>query len=324
MRAGMIRAGAAALAAAAWMGVALGQKTPPPPVPTSAAIPAEPAIVATVGGEPIPLAKVDAFIRDKLKIALLPDDQLRELRTQVASDMVDELLLKQFLHKEAPKVEPAEIDKYVAAFSKNLTLRGKTLAGFLGETNQTEAELRDAWTTVLMLNGYVKKTGTEEQLKQYYQANKAYFDRVEVKVRHILVRAEAQPLPGVREAALKKIQGLRADILAGRLDFATAAKLHSQCPSAVDGGDLGYIPRKGMLDEKLSAAAFTLKAGDISDVIETDLGYHLVQATDRKPGTPSDFEKCIDDVRDAMAEDLRVDLMRRLRLQTPVKITVAR
>ncbi len=323
MRAGMIRAGAAALAAFAWVGVALGQK-PAAPVPTSTAIPAGPVIVATVGGEAIPLARVDAFIRDKLKIALLPDDQLRELRTQVASDMVDELLLKQFLQKEAPKVEPAEVDKYLAAFSKSLILKGKTLAGFLEETNQTETELRDAWTTVLMLNGYVKKTVTDEQLKQYYQANKDYFDRVEVRARHILVRAEAQPLPGVREAALKKIQGLRTDILAGRLDFATAAKFHSQCPSAVDGGDLGYIPRKGMLDEKLSAAAFALKTGDISDVIETDLGYHLIQATDRKPGTPSDFEKCIDDVRDAMGEDLRIDLMRRLRLQTPVKIAVPR
>ena len=321
MRAGMIRGAAAGFAIAAGFGVALGQK---PIVPQSqpTAAPATPVLVATVGGEPIHLDRVDAFIRDKLRITLLPDDQLRELRTEVASDMVGELLLEQFLMKEAPRVEPAEIDKYLAVFSKSLALKGKTLKTFLEETHQTEVELREAWTTVLMLNGYVKKTVSDEQLRQYYQANKDYFDRVEVRVRHILVRASTQPIPGEREAALKKIQAIRTDIVTGRLDFATAAKLHSQCPSAVDGGDLGYIPRKGMLEEKIGAAAFALKVGQMSEVVETNFGYHLIQVTDRKPGTPSDFEKCIDDVRDAMGEDLRVDLIRRLRLQTPVKIMV--
>ncbi len=324
MRSGTIRGAAAGLATLAGIGLALGQPPAPPqpgpamPVKAAAASP----VVATVGGETIHLDKVDAFIRDKLKISLLPDNQLRELRTEVASEMVEELLLKQYLIKEAPKVAPAEIDRYLAAFTKSLALKGKSLAGFLKETGQTEAELRDAWTIVLMLNGYVKKTVTDEQLKQYYAANKDYFDRVEVKARHILVRAGTAPIPGEREAALKKIQSLRAEIAAGRLDFATAARLHSQCPSAADGGDLGYIPRKGMLEEKISAAAFALKVGDISEVIETDLGYHLIQVTDRKPGIPSEFEKCIEDVRDVMGEDLRVRLMRQLRLQTPVKITL--
>ena len=92
--------------------------------------------------------------------------------------------------------------------------------------------------------------------------------------------------------------------------------------AGLDGGDLGFIPRKGMIEEKLSSAAFALDIGQVSEVIETEFGYHLLQVSERKPGMPSEFDKCIDDVRDTLAEELRDDLVRRLRLQTPVKITV--
>jgi peptidyl-prolyl cis-trans isomerase C len=303
-----------------WLGTAVAQ--PPNPAP-GVVPPAGPVVVAVVGTEKVLLDDVDRYIREQLQVAILPDDELRRLRTEVASDMVDDLLVKRFLLQQGMKVTPEEIDRYLAAFQKNLTARGKTFTGFLKETRQTEAKLRESWADILMLNAYVKKTVSEEQLRRFYEANKDYFDGVEVKASHILVRFGSKMLPGEQAVAMRKLQSLRAELASGRMAFAAAARIHSQCPSAADGGDLGYIPRRGMFgDDRLNAAAFALKVGEISDVVETDLGLHLITVTDRKPGRPSTFEKCVDDVRDTMAEDIRRDLVEKLRKESPVKISV--
>lgn len=285
--------------------------------------PAAPTVAATVNGEVIPLARVDAFIKDKLAVGLLPAGQLHELRAEVAADLADDLLLKQFLAKNAPPVEAAEIDRQLKAFADSLTKRGKSLADFLRQTKQTEAELREAWTTTLQLNGYVKQTVTDAQLRQFYAANKDHFDRVEVRASHIVVRAGKAATPVEKARVREKLQAVRAEIAAGRLDFAAAAKRFSQCPTAPDGGDLGFFPRRGgLMDEPFCKAAFALKPGDLSDVVETEFGFHLIRVTERKPGIPSEFEKCVEDVRDAFAEDFRAELVSKLRKEVPVQITV--
>jgi parvulin-like peptidyl-prolyl isomerase len=300
-----------------------GEALAEPPAPPAASTPATPEFAATVNGETIPLAKVDAYIRAKLAVVPLTNSQLHDLRAEVAADMADELLLKQFLAKNAPKVEPAEIDKQLAAFSESLTRRGKTLAGFLKETDQTEAALREAWTTELQLNGYAKQTVTDDRLRQYYATNKDHFDKVEVKASHIVIHTGRTATPVEKARAKEKLQAIRAQLVAGRLGFAAAAKRYSQCPSAPDGGDLGFIPRKGgLMDEPFCRAAFALKVGEVSGVVETEYGAHLITVTERKPGTPSEFERCVEDVRDALTQDLRAELIARLRKETPPRVTV--
>src|SRR5262249_36993865 len=164
---------------------------------------------------------------------------------------------------------------------------------------------------------------SDDQLRQYYSANKDYFDRVEVKVSHIMIRVGPGAMPTERAAAKDKLRALRAEIVAGRLDFAEAAKKHSQCPSAPQGGDLGYILPKGMLtDEAFCKAAFAMKPGELSDVVESAYGVHLIRVTDRKPGMPSTFEKCTEDVLDQFTEDFRVELVAKLRKQAQIQITV--
>jgi peptidyl-prolyl cis-trans isomerase C len=282
-----------------------------------------PGIAATVNGEPIPLDRVDAFIKDKLAVTPVTAAQARQLRTEVVNDLIDDLLLKQFLAKNAPKVEPAEIDRHLAAFTASLTRRGKTFAAFLKETNQTEVTVRESWATLLQLNGYVKQHVPDEQLKAYHAANKDYFDRVEVRVSHVVVRVGPTTPPTEKALAKEKLQRLRAEIAAGKLDFAAAAKKHSQCPSAPQGGDLGYILRKDTLvDEAVGKAAFALKPGAVSEVVETTFGLHLITVTDRKPGTPVAFETCVEEVRDAFAEDFRTELVGKLRKQAQVQVTV--
>ncbi len=278
---------------------------------------------ATVNGDKITLAEVDAVLKQTLPLTPLTAAQRRQMRVEVLSDMVDDLLVRQFLRKNGPKVDPAEIDAQLKAFGEKLQTDGKTLADWYKETGQTEAQVRESWTTAMQLTGYVKAAATEEQLKAYFAANKDHFDRVEVKVRHIVVRVGKTATAAERAGAKEKLEAVRAEIAAGKLDFAAAAKKHSHCPTAPTGGDIGYIARKGgLVDEAFAKAAFALKPGELSGVVETEFGLHVVQVTDRKPGVPSTYEKSATDVLDSYADDFRADLIAKLRKQGQVQITV--
>lgn len=293
-------------------------QTPPP----AAAQPA-PVAAATVNGEAIPLADVDAFLKSKFPLTPLTASQTRQMRVEILSDMIDDLLLKQFLRKSGVTAEPAEIDQHFKVLSDSLAKQKKTLADFYKETGQTETQVRDTWAVMIQLAKHVREHVKDEQLKAYHAANKDHFDRAEVKASHIVLRVGVNAPPAERAAAKQKLEVLRADVAGGKLDFADAAKKHSQCPSAPMGGDLGYITRKGgLVDEAFSKAAFGLKVNELSGVVETDFGVHLIRVTDRKPGTPSEFEKCVEEVRETFIDDYRTDLIAKLRKQGQVRITV--
>lgn len=299
-----------ALVALAFASVVLAQ----PPKPESN-------VAATVNGEKITVEEVDAVLKQSLPLAPLNAVQRRQMRLEVLTDMVDEVLLRQFLRKNGPKVDPKEINDQLKAFSEKLQRDGKSLDAWLKETGQTEAQVRESWTTAMQLTGYVKSVATEEHLKAYFNTNRDHFDRVEVKVRHIVVRVGKNATAVERATAKEKLTALRAEIAAGKLDFAAAAKKHSHCPSAPSGGDLGYILRKGgLMDEAFAMAAFALKANELSGVIETEFGLHILQVTDRKPGTPTTYDKAATEVLDTYSDDYRGELVAKLRKQGQIQI----
>jgi parvulin-like peptidyl-prolyl isomerase len=80
-----------------------------------------------------------------------------------------------------------------------------------------------------------------------------------------------------RDDALKQIGTLKDRIQKGE-DFAEIAAENSDCPSSASGGDLGYFPQGAMVPE-FDEAAFALEVGELSDVVETDFGFHLIQRT---------------------------------------------
>ena len=110
------------------------------------------------------------------------------------------------------------------------------------------------------------------------------------------------------------------EILAGKIDFAEAAKKHSQCPSKVQGGDVGYFPRKFAVEENFARAAFALKPGEISDVIETDVGFHVIKVVDRKAGQTSTYDRLKEEVREVASEEMRQKLLAQQRRVSKVEI----
>ncbi|GAB4090485.1 peptidyl-prolyl isomerase family protein [Hydrogenophaga soli] len=125
---------------------------------------------------------------------------------------------------------------------------------------------------------------SDADVKAYYDQNATrYSTKEERRASHILINAAAKAPAAEREAAKAKAEELLAQVRKNPASFAELAKKNSQDPgSAPQGGDLSYFQRGAMV-KPFEDAAFGLKKGDVSDVVETEFGYHIIHVTDIKP-----------------------------------------
>jgi peptidyl-prolyl cis-trans isomerase D len=123
---------------------------------------------------------------------------------------------------------------------------------------------------------------SDQQVQQYYQSHqKDYQVPEEVKVRHILIKVDKGADPKVDAAAKQKAEDLLKKIKAGA-DFAALAKANSDDPGSKEqGGELGMIQR-GVTVPEFEKAAFGLEPGQVSDVIKTQFGYHIIKVEEKQ------------------------------------------
>ena len=144
---------------------------------------------------------------------------------------------------------------------------------------------------------------TEAELKAAYDSQPSRFRTDEQRrASHILIQVAPDAKPAVREAALKKAETILAEVRKSPDRFAELAKKDSQDPgSAEKGGDLGYFNRS-MMVKPFADAVFSLKqVGDISGVVKTEYGYHIIKLTGVQPGRA----RSLDDVRSELTAQLR-------------------
>ncbi len=138
------------------------------------------------------------------------------------------------------------------------------------------------------------KEEEQEEFKLLAQLVQRYFDE-QVRVRHILVRVDANASQKEKEEAKKKILEIKSKIDKGE-DFATLAQKFSEDSGSRErGGDLGFIA-KGDTVEEFEKVAFSLKEGEVSDVVETKFGYHIIKVIEKRPKRKPDFEQIKEDL----------------------------
>lgn len=149
----------------------------------------------------------------------------------------------------------------------------------------------------------VKKTMTvnEQDLKTYYEQNMSRLaGQEERRASHILINAPKSASAEERSKAKARAEELLAQVRKAPASFADVARKNSQDPgSAPSGGDLDFFARGAMV-KPFEDAAYAMKKGDISDVIESDFGYHIIQLTDVRAPKQASFE--------AMRPQLEADL----------------
>jgi peptidyl-prolyl cis-trans isomerase C len=280
-------------------------------------------VVATINGETIKLDEVDALLRLRPSVIPVPAAHQRQMKLEVLSGLIDELLLRQYFKQHGPALPPSAIEPQLATLKAGLAKANLTFEQYLRDNHQTEAQLRQQMLTLTQLSKLAESKCSDAELEKYYVANKDYFDKVTVRASHIVIRVGPSATEAERLAAKQKLLTLRADLLANKVDFTTAVRTVSQCPSSARGGDVGTFTRKWMdLDEAFVQAAFALKVDELSDVVATDFGLHLIKVTERNAGTPSSFDKCKEEVRESWIEDFRQTLLGQIRRSAQIEITL--
>jgi parvulin-like peptidyl-prolyl isomerase len=263
-------------------------------------------IVAKVDGQPIFDLEVDRALR------MLPPGAVGEkgaaaVRAAVLSQLIDRRLVQAALQQEHIAAGPEEVDLELTRLKTELGRSKQTLNEFLAKAGQTETVLRAELAWQLTWQQYLRRHTTDEALEAYFKAHHREFDGTELRVSHILFRPTTAGDEAAVMALVKEAGEVRRRIQAGEIKFADAAEKYSAGPSRHQGGDLGFMPRHGVMVEPFARAAFALDKGDISPPIATVFGIHLITVTDIKPG-----DKKLADVRDAVHEAVAKELFEQL------------
>ena len=183
----------------------------------------------------------------------------------------------------------------------------KTLPEYLARIGQSETAVRGELGWELGWQKFLKKQMTDEALEAFFKANMREFDGTELRVSHILLRPTIAGDDSAVATLVKEAEQIRKQILAGEITFEAAAEKNSAGPSRHHGGDLGFIPRHGLMVEPFARAAFALDKNQISQPVATVFGIHLIRVTDIKPG-----DKQWTDVREALKSTLAERLFEKL------------
>jgi peptidyl-prolyl cis-trans isomerase C len=164
---------------------------------------------------------------------------------------------------------------------------------------------------------------TAEEARAFYDTNPELFTEPEqVRARHILLQVQPEGGEVAVEQARSTLEELRRRALAGE-EFAALAQQYSQGPSASAGGDLGYFG-PGEMVEPFERAAFALQVGEISGIVISPFGYHLIQLVDRTVPSVVEFEQIASQLalylKEQKVGESVSDLTRELRSKAEISI----
>ena len=131
---------------------------------------------------------------------------------------------------------------------------------------------------------------TDEDMKKYYEQNKAQFKKPEtISAKHILV------------SDMEEAKSIKKELDNNSISFEEAAKKYSSCPSKEQGGDLGEFGR-GMMVPEFEKAAFELEIGEISEPVKTQFGYHIILVESKNEAKEEEFDKVKDMIFNQMTQ----------------------
>ena len=237
----------------------------------------------------------------------IPAAQLDDIRNEIFDNLINIELLFQESRNNGIKVEKEAIDSQIKSLKQNLS-NDAEFKNFLSELNLSESTLKLKIEKGLAIQKLIetqiadKIKISDEESKVFYDKNPDLFKQPEqIKASHILIKVE----PGVDEMkkseAKQKIKNIQQKLNKGE-DFATLAKEFSEGPSKNNGGDLGYFQR-GQMVKSFEDVAFALKTEEVSDIVETQFGYHIIKVTDKKPEKAIDYENVKKDLAQHLKQE---------------------
>lgn len=291
--------------------------------PTEAVSPAEPnVVVVTVNGREISEKDLNQRVEVAMrqfagKLASLPPAFAAQVRTQLRQKVLDNLITERLLDAQVQAAGiqvtdadiVAEMERTAAAQQPPETLddlKARVEAQGGSFEDLREEFRRGMGYRRLMTSQWGDKVNvTEEDAKAYYEEHPKEFETPEqLRASHILIAPDPNADPNeAKVVAKEKAQRLLQEIKDGA-DFAELAKEHSSCTSAPDGGDLKFFPR-GQMVKPFEDAAFAMEPNQVSDVVESKFGYHIIKVTDHKDVAVIPLEEAEAGILQKLADEKR-------------------
>jgi len=224
----------------------------------------------------------------------------------VCEQFVIEALWKSEIEKQSIDIEDGTVEEIIEKTKTSLPA-GISFDQFLERQQLTEEGVREEIGMQLRIQELVNRrteSVTDEDVIEFYEQQKDQMNVGDaVRARHILIQfapddddaAKAEKLASAKEVQEK---------LAGGADFAELAAARSDCPSSEVGGDLGTFTRGRMVPE-FETAAFSQDVGEISDVVETQFGYHVIEVTEKTEPHQQTLEEVRTDILDHLERSRR-------------------
>jgi len=273
-----------------------------PETPEPAAAPESSDVAVTVNGDAITEGQLDARITPRLERlgAQLSPAMIEQYKSRMRAQMLEGMILERLLDEQVAKAGVTVSDSDVNdRINEILDMRNMTMDVFKSMLQAQGQDFEQVRLEIKKTIGYEKlidsqlpsKDVNDSDIRAAYELNKEQYDIPEqVQASHILVKPDSEN-PDVNQAkaqAKTKAEQLLKQLKDGA-DFATLAKENSDCPSGAKGGDLGLFG-KGQMVQSFENAAFALKPGELSDIVETQFGYHIIKVAQHKPAETKSME----------------------------------
>ncbi|MBN1627336.1 MAG: peptidylprolyl isomerase [Deltaproteobacteria bacterium] len=259
--------------------------------------------VASVNGSIISQAQFDNALGYQKEIAALrgvtiTEEQMSELKYEVLENLISTELLYQESQKSGIKIEETEINEAYesqkqkgqfntdAEFEEALKQSNKSIAAYRAEIKQGLAIDR------FVQNKFTDKTVVSDaEAKEYYNDYPSYFQQpAQARISHIMITIPSNADQSQKDAARAKIEEAMRRLKTGD-NFETLAREISEDTTSKDnGGDIGYF-YKGQAPQSFEDAAFALDKDEISDIVETGSGYHIIKLTDKTDARTVSYEE---------------------------------
>ncbi len=266
---------------------------------------------ATVNGEKVLKSDIEAVVSmyvnnpaSAAKGEKMDEAKEKEIRQKVMDNMIEEVLLYQEskpLIKDADKKVEEEYANIIKQYGSEDALLAEVSKNNL-TIDKVKLQLKKKITIQNYINNEIinKITATDEELKEYYESNRERFSQPEqVQASHILCKVEEGATKEQKAETLAKIKKVQARLKKGE-KFEDLAKEVSDCPSGKNGGDLGFFG-KGQMVKPFEEAAFSMKVGEQSDIVETKFGYHIIKVVKKLDAGLKSFK----DVKQSIEENLK-------------------
>lgn len=253
-------------------------------------------------GDKLTYGKAIEMMKRMLMMQGAPAEQIDQIVKQMAGQAIPEIseqfvqmaAMKDAAAKAGFKAEQADVDEIVSNMVSRLP-PGATLEDMMAKSGMTldevKKEIRDSLPIQKMFESLTKDVKVDEaKAKAFYDENNAFFEVPEqIRASHILIKTDDATNDVLKAAARAKIEGILKQVKDGG-DFAALAAANSDCPSKSNGGDLGLFG-KGQMVPPFEEAAFALSTNEVSGVVETSYGYHIIKLTDRVPASKRAFDE---------------------------------